>query len=83
MARIRIMPDGWNIPAPLMAKSIYSIEYNEQYQITAGGGDSFVADHADVENYDDARNAAAAIEDYFRNHGGTAEQTEVKGLELD
>lgn len=25
----------------------------------------------------------AAIEDYFRNHGGTAEQTEVKGLELD
>lgn len=64
-------------------KYIYSIEYNEQYQITAGGGDSFVADHADVENYDDACNAAAAIEDYFRNHGGTAEQTEVKGLELD
>lgn len=58
-------------------------EYNEQYQITAGGGDSFVADHTDVENYDDARKAAAAIEDYFRNHGGTAEQTEAKGLELD
>lgn len=42
-----------------------------------------MADHTDVENYDDARKAAAAIEDYFRNHGGTAEQTEVKGLELD
>ncbi|MCI7124473.1 hypothetical protein [Mogibacterium sp.] len=42
-------------------KYIYSIEYNEQYQITAGGGDSFVADHADVENYDDARKAAAAL----------------------
>lgn len=64
-------------------KYTYSIEYNEQYQITAAGGDSFVEDHADVENYDDAHKAAAAIEDYFRNHGGTAEQTEVKGLELD
>ena len=64
-------------------KYTYSIEYNEQYQITAAGGDSFVADHTNVENYDDAHKAAAAIEDYFRNHGGTAEQTEVKGLELD
>lgn len=64
-------------------KYLYSIEYNKQYQITAAGGDAFVADHADVENYDDAHKAAAAIEDYFRNHGGTAEQTEVKGLELD
>lgn len=64
-------------------KYTYSIEYNEQYQITAAGGDSFVADHTDIENYDDAHKAAAAIEDYFRNHGGTAEQTEVKGLELD
>lgn len=64
-------------------KYLYSIEYNKQYQITAAGGDAFVADHGDVENYDDAHKAAAAIEDYFRNHGGTAEQTEVKGLELD
>lgn len=64
-------------------KYTYSIEYNEQYQITAAGGDSFIENHADVENYDDAHKAAAAIEDYFRNHGGTAEQTEVKGLELD
>lgn len=64
-------------------KYLYSIEYNKQYQITAAGGDAFVADHADVENYDDAHKAAAAIEDYFRNHGGTAEQTDVKGLELD
>ena len=61
----------------------YDIEYDDHYHVTAGGGDSFVADHTDVENYDDARKAAAAIEDYFRNHGGTAEQTEAKGLELD
>lgn len=61
----------------------YGIEYDNHYHVTAAGGDSFVADHTDVENYDDAHKAAAAIEDYFRNHGGTAEQTDVKGLELD
>ena len=83
MARIRVMPDGWNIPAPLMAKSIRMTLNMTTLSRNRRWRRFFCGRSCDVENYDDARKAAAAIEDYFRNHGGTAEQTEAKGLELD
>lgn len=50
---------------------LYEIEYNKNYQIINGGGDAWISNHTDVENYDDANKAVAHIEDYFNDHKGS------------
>lgn len=54
----------------------YGIEYDEQYRIISAGGDAFIADHVQTENYDDANMLIAQIEDYFTDRGGTCKITE-------
>lgn len=55
---------------------LYSITYDDQYQIISAGGDEFIADHVQTEEYDDANVLIARIEDYFTEHGGTCELIE-------
>ena len=49
----------------------YELQYNKNYQIINGGGDSYISNHIDVEKYDDANNARAYIEDWFLEHNGS------------
>lgn len=51
----------------------YEIQYNENYQIIYGGGDSYIADHTDIDIYDDANKAKAHVEDWFKEHNGLCE----------
>ena len=60
----------------------YEITYNDNYQVLAGGGDGYVADHTDVEDCDDANKAAAHLHDYFKEHGGSIKVVKQKGLKL-
>ena len=60
----------------------YEFEYNKNFQILASGGDAWISDHADIENYSDANQAVAHLKDYFEEHGGTVTQTEQEGLQL-
>lgn len=50
---------------------LYEIEYNENYQIINAGGNAYIANHTDVETYDDANRAKAHIEDWFKEHNGS------------
>lgn len=52
---------------------LYQITYDDQYKIIAAGGDQWVADHVQTEQYDDANILMAQIEDYFAIRGGTCE----------
>ena len=52
---------------------IYEITYDDQYRIITAGGDSWIADYVQTEQYDDANILMAQIEDYFIVHGGTCE----------
>lgn len=54
----------------------YAVTYDEQYQIIEAGGNSFIADHVQTEQYSDANILMAQIEDYFWEHGGTCERVE-------
>lgn len=54
----------------------YGVTYNEQYQIVEAGGDAWIADHVQTEQYDDANILIAQIEDYFTDRGGTCEVIE-------
>lgn len=54
---------------------LYGIEYNKNYQTINSGGDSFIADHIEIEKYDNAREMKAHIEDYFKDHNGFCETT--------
>lgn len=49
----------------------YSIEYNKDFQVINAGGDSWIANHTEVESYEDANKALANVEDYFKDHNGT------------
>lgn len=49
----------------------YKIEYNKDYQVLSSGGDSWIANHTEVDTYDDANKALAHVEDYFKEHNGT------------
>ena len=60
----------------------YEITYNDNYQVLAGGGDGYVANHTDVEDCDDANKAAAHLHDYFKEHGGSIKVVKQKGLKL-
>lgn len=48
----------------------YEIEYNKNFQVINEGGDSFIANHTDVDTYNDANKAKAHIEDWFVEHNG-------------
>jgi len=51
----------------------YEAEYDENYQIYFAGGDGWIADHVQTEQYSDAKVLMAQIEDYFRDRGGEYE----------
>ena len=63
-------------------KYTYSVEYDEQYRVRTAGGDGWISDHVDVEDYTDANQVAAHLEDYFKDRGGKVSVTSQKGLEL-
>lgn len=48
----------------------YEIQYNQNYQIIYAGGDAYIANHTDIEKYDDANKAKAHVEDWFKEHDG-------------
>lgn len=60
---------------------IYTIVCDEQYQIIEAGGHAWIADHVQVEQYDDANILMAQIEDYFEDRGGTCEIAEIVSLD--
>lgn len=53
---------------------LYSITYDDQYQIVEAGGDAWIADHVKAEDYGDANILTAQIENYFWEYGGTVER---------
>ena len=52
---------------------LYEITYDDQYQIISVGGDEWIADHVQTEQYTDANILMAQIEDYFTDRGGMVE----------
>lgn len=54
----------------------YEITYDEQYSIYEAGGDAWIADHVQTEQYDDANVLLAQIEEYFTDRGGTCTVTD-------
>ena len=53
---------------------LYGITYDEQSMlIIESGGDMWIADHVQVEQYDDTNILIAQIEDYFSDRGGTCQ----------
>ena len=54
----------------------YEVTYDDQYRIRTAGGDGWVADHVQTEQYSDANVLIAQIEDYFTDRGGTCTRTE-------
>ncbi len=60
----------------------YELIYNDNFQIISGGGDAYISDHTDVEDYDDVNRAVAHIEDYFDVHNGEITSKEVTGLDI-
>ena len=56
---------------------LYGIVCDGQYQILEAGGDAWIANHVQVEQYDDANVLLAQIEDYFELRGGTCEIAQV------
>ncbi|MDD3206413.1 MAG: helix-turn-helix transcriptional regulator [Lachnospiraceae bacterium] len=57
---------------------IYEITYDEQYQVIEAGGNAFIADHVNTEQYSDANILMAQIENFFWEQGGTCERIEVE-----
>lgn len=49
----------------------YVVTYDEQYNIIEAGGNAFIADHIQTEQYSDANILIAQIEDYFNDRGGS------------
>lgn len=56
---------------------LYDVTYNNQYDVKTAGGDVFIADHVNVEQYSDANILMAQIENYFWKLGGTVEREEI------
>ena len=56
---------------------LYTVVCDGQYRILEAGGNAWVADHVQVEQYDDANVLLAQIEDYFELRGGTCEIAQV------
>ena len=49
----------------------YEFVYDQNFQCREAGGDSFIANHIDLGQYEDVNECLAHIEDYFVDHGGT------------
>jgi len=56
----------------------YGVTYDENCQIYYAGGAAFIANHVQVEKFDDANELLAAVQDYFTDRGGTFTVTEVR-----
>ena len=54
----------------------YEMVYDDNYLVRAEGGDAFISNHVDLDNYNDFNEQLAHIEDYFTEHGGTCIVTE-------
>ncbi|MCI2196450.1 MAG: helix-turn-helix domain-containing protein [Eubacterium sp.] len=61
----------------------YMVSYNKDYQILASGGDAYVDNHVDMDQYDDANKAAAHLKDYFTERGGKVKVVSQKHLKLE
>lgn len=61
---------------------IYGVEYDDQYRILTEGGDAYIGNHTDLEQYHDANQLAAHLEDYVKERGGTVSVSSQEGLEL-
>lgn len=55
---------------------LYSVTYDENYQIISAGGDAWIANHVQTEQYSDANILLAQIEDYFALRGGSCTITQ-------
>ncbi len=55
---------------------LYSVTYDENYQIIYAGGDAWIANHVQTEQYSDANILLAQIEDYFALRGGSCTITQ-------
>ena len=49
----------------------YEAEYNKDYQVINMGGDAWITNHINVEEYEDTNKLTAHIEDYFNEHDGS------------
>ena len=56
---------------------LYTIVCDGRYQILEAGGDAWIADHVQTEQYSDANVLMAQIEDYFIDRDGTCEIAQV------
>lgn len=57
----------------------YEVIYDQNYRVREAGGDAWIAFHAQAEEYDDANEMIAQIEDYFADRGGTCTVTTTPG----
>lgn len=61
---------------------IYSVEYNDNYQILSAGGNTYIDEQLDAGRYSDANELAEHIEEYFEEKGGTVSVTSAEGLKI-
>lgn len=57
----------------------YGITYDQNFQIIEAGGDAWIANHVQTEQYEDANILIAQIEDYFAQRGGTCTRSDEIG----
>lgn len=50
---------------------VYEASYNSQYQILYEGGDAWISNHVQPEQYEDVNVLLAQMQDYFEEKGGT------------
>lgn len=50
---------------------VYEASYNRQYQILYEGGDAWISNHVQPEQYEDVNVLSAQMQDYFEEKGGT------------
>ena len=50
---------------------VYEASYNSQYQILYEGGDAWISNHVQTEQYEDVNVLSAQMQDYFEEKGGT------------
>lgn len=50
---------------------VYEASYNSQFQILYEGGDAWISNHVQPEQYEDVNVLSAQMQDYFEEKGGT------------
>ena len=50
----------------------FSLIYDDDFRVVEEGGDSYINEHIDIDQYSDANVIIAHIEDYFEEKGGTS-----------